>query len=300
MGLLRADLQALRNGLRSDGRGSLAGRLLPPAIPALMHWLLGNVLLQHRELLHLLHRGGDPIAYLLASALAPGPVVAGWIGFAMAQRQLFEAPELLLWQAAPLWRGRAALQVLLRAVGNTLLWTTALSAPLLVQLLLEAGAGAATFALVPLALIAVCVPSLCIVVAVQLVLLRLAHGPAARLFTSVTASLAAFGFPIFLLAQVFAGGQSGADQLVRDARGGSSAGQLTGAAARLLQEATAGTVSTGALLAVLLPLLLAGALACAAVPLHARAVQNHQVARSARSARRSRWPARPMAVLRRK
>jgi hypothetical protein len=300
MGLLRADLQALRNGLRSDGRGSLAGRWLPPTILALMHWLLGNVLLQHRELLHVLHRGGDPIAYLLASALAPGPVVAGWIGFAMAQRQLFEAPELLLWQAAPLWRGRAALQVLLRAVGNALLWTTALSAPLLVQLLLEAGAGAAAFMLLPLALVAVCVPSLCIVVAVQIVLLRLAHGRVARLFTAVTSTLAAFGFPVFLLAQVFAGGQSGADQLVRDARGGSSAGQLTGAAARLLQEATAGSVSAGALLDVLLPLLLGAALVAVAVPLHARAVQNHQLARTARSARHSRWPARPMAVLRRK
>ena len=94
MGLLRADLQSLANGFRGEGQRALVGRFVPPLVLAAMHWTLGAMLLEHRRMLPLLERGGDPVHFLFAHALSPGPVVAGWIGFALAQRQLFEAPTL--------------------------------------------------------------------------------------------------------------------------------------------------------------------------------------------------------------
>src|SRR5258706_16374052 len=116
MGLLLADLQGLVNGLRRRaGHGSLVARLLPPLLLGAMYWLLGGMLLlEHPEMLAVLHRRGDGQTILMAAALSPCPIVAGWVGFAHVHRQLFEAPELTLWLSAPLWRGRATRQVLLR------------------------------------------------------------------------------------------------------------------------------------------------------------------------------------------
>lgn len=300
MGLLRADLQSLANGLRRDGRAALGGRLLPPLVLAAMHWTLGSLLLQHRELLHVLHGGGNPLGHLFAHALGPGPVVAGWIGFAQAQRQLFEAPELALWQSAPGWRGRAAVQVWLRAAVTALLWTAALSLPLLLQLLIEARAPLRAFALLPVAIAAVTLPSLAAALAVQILMLRCSRGRATRWLASLAAAIAAFGFPVFLLAQVFQSGQAGAFELAATARSGASTGVLTGAAAHLLRVATANGSLLPTLAAALLPTLGTLALLLAVAPMHPIAVEHHQLATRARRPRRRPWPAAPVAVLRRK
>jgi hypothetical protein len=300
MGLLLADLQGLCNGLRGDGRTGLAGRLLPPLLLGGLHWVLGTFLLQHGELLQLLHRRGDPVQYLCAHALAPGPIVAGWIGFALAQRQLFEAPELVLWQSAPLRAGRAALQVLLRSSGTAVLWAAALILPLSVQLLLAGDAPCAAYGWMLVALLAAVVPPLCCVLALQIVLLSAARGRAARWLLSLASALAAFGFPVFLLAQVFAGGQGSAGELAEQARGGATGSPLTAGAARLLAEALGGPVSAGALLAVAVPTVVCLLLALAAARLHGSAVQNHQLAAPVRRGRLARWPADAAAVVWRK
>ena len=300
MGLLRADLQALANGFRTDGRAALIGRFAPPVVLAAMHWMLGAMLLQHRHMLSLLDNGGDPLAYLFGHALAPGPVVAGWIGFALAQRQLFEAPELVLWQSAPIRRGRAALQVLLRAAATAVLWASGLCLPLLVQMLLVTDASPGAWVAVGLAVPSVVLPPLCFVLALQILLLSLARGAWTRLVLSTTSALAAFGFPVFLLAQVFFGGASSAQEVVNAAQRSREAGRLTGATARLLANAVDGTATTAHWFSVLAPTALMLALILAVAPLHAGAVQNHELARAQRPRRRSRWPAGPIAVLRRK
>jgi hypothetical protein len=67
------------------------------------------------------HQGRNPAmlawrseAALCAHALTACPMVAAWLGLALAQRTLFEAPELALWRLAPLPPWRPALQALLR------------------------------------------------------------------------------------------------------------------------------------------------------------------------------------------
>ncbi|MGE3174986.1 MAG: hypothetical protein AB7O97_20325 [Planctomycetota bacterium] len=300
MHLFAADLRALANSTRADGRASLVARLLPPALLALMHWLLGGLLLQHRELLRLLHEGGDPMRYLFAHALASGPVVASWIGFAHAQRQLFEAPELELWLAAPIARGRGAVQVLLRAAGLALLWTAALSLPLLVQLLRAAHAPPIAYLAALVALPAVVLPPLCGVIAAQIAMMRLARGRLSRALLGATAALAAFGFPVFLLAQVFGGGTDSARDLAAAAGDGERGHRLTAFAADFVRGCADGTAGPADLLPVLLPAAAALVLVLLLAPLHPTAVQNHRLARSGKPGRRARWPVSPLAVIRRK
>lgn len=300
MGLLRADLQSLANGFRGEGQRALVGRFVPPLVLAAMHWTLGAMLLEHRRMLPLLERGGDPVQFLFAHALSPGPVVAGWIGFALAQRQLFEAPELVLWQSAPLRRGRAALQVYLRSMGTAMLWAFALCAPLLAQLLLASEAGARSWLAAAAALPAVVLPPLCLVLALQIGLLALARGAWTRLVLSTTSALAAFGFPVFLLAQVFLGGASSTDELVRTAERTRETGRATAAAARVIAESLDGSVAAASWGSLLWPALAAVALALLVAPFHTTAVQNHELARSHKRGRRSHWPAGPVAVLRKK
>lgn len=300
MGLLRADFQTLRNGFRADGRTALIGRFVPPIVLAAMHWMLGAMMLQHRHMLPLLDGGGNPLAYLFGHALSPGPVVAGWIGFALAQRQLFEAPELVLWQSAPLRRGRGAVQVLLRSCGTALLWASALCVPLLLQMLLATDAPPLAYVAAAIAVPLVVLPPLCCVLALQILLLSLARGAFTRIVLSTTSALAAFGFPVFLLAQVFFGGAHSADEVARAAERSREAGGLTGAAARHLAAVTDGTATFADWTTLLIPGAAMLALVLLVSPLHATAVQNHELARAQRTKRRSRWPAGPVAVLRRK
>ena len=300
MGLLRADLQSLANGLRADGRASLASRFLPPFVLAAMHWMMGALMLQNQRLLRLVDDGGMPLQSLIGNALSAGPVVAGWIGFALAQRQLFEAPELVLWRSAPMGAGRAATQVLLRAFGTSMLWALALCAPMIAHLLLQAGAKPLAWAAAAVALVAVVAPPLCFVLALQITVMRLSRGPVARAALSAISSLSAFGFPVFLLAQVFYGGADNATELARGAERGQAAGRGTEAAARLVAEAVEGAANASSWIAALAPLAVLGIAFAAVAPLHPVAVQNHELARSSARGRRSHWPHRAVAALRRK
>jgi len=300
MHLLLADLRAVVNGLRRDGRGSMTGRLLPPLTLGCMYWLLGRMLLDHWEFLSVVRSGGDPLDYLVAHALSPCPIVAGWIGFAQAQRQLFEAPELPLWLSAPMWRGRAALQVLVRSGSTALLWAAALALPLLLQLLSLAAAGSVAFWVLPLALATAVLPSLCVVLTVQVVLMRMAHGRAARALLSSASSLAAFGFPMFLLVQVFAGASGRAQQLSAAARDGAQPSPLVAAASRIVEAGLHDTLSFAVLQPALILLGSTIAIFVLTARLHPIAVQNHRLAHRPRRISRRSWPASPMAAMRRK
>jgi hypothetical protein len=301
MGLLRADCQGLLNGVRArDGRGALVARLLPPLMLGLMYWLLGAVLLQYPELLAMLRGGGDSLRQLFATALSPCPVVAGWIGLAHAQRQLFEAPELGLWLQAPLRAGRAAWQVFARAAGLALLWAAALAAPLLVQLLATKDAPWAAWAAVPLALLAAVLPSLGVVLAAQVALLRLARGRWARLLLGWVGALTAFGFPVFLLAQMFAGSPAQVEAIAGAAERGERPARLVAQATELLVAAVRGQDAGSALGPCLLAIAAGLALFALAAPLHPVAVQHHQLAYRPRRVRGRRWPAGAVAAVRRK
>ncbi len=300
MGLLRADFQSLANGLRADGRAALVGRFVPPLVLTAMHWMMGSLLLQDRRLLGLVDEGGDPRMWLLGNALSAGPVVAGWIGFALAQRQLFEGSELALWQSAPIGKGRAATQVLLRAIGTSLLWAFALCAPMVAHLLLQSDAPPFAFAAAAIALVGVVVPPLCATLALQIVILRLARGAAARVALSTVSAFAAFAFPVFLLAQVFFGGSDSADALVRGAAPGREPGLVVAAAARLIAQCADGSVTTAAWIAVLGPCAAFLAAFAFVSRLHPAALQNWESARSQQRGRKSRWPETAVASLRKK
>ena len=300
MGLLRADLQSLANGLRTEGRASLVGRFVPPLVLAAMHWMMGSMLLHNRRLLGLVGDGGDPRTWLFGNALSAGPVVAGWIGFALAQRQLFEGQELALWQSAPIGKGRAAAQVLLRAIGTSLLWAFALCFPMLAHLLLKSETPPAAFAAAAIALVSVVVPPLCATLALQIVVLRLARGAAARIALSTVSALAAFGFPVFLLAQVFFGGSDSADALVRGAERGREPGAAVAAAARLVAQCADGSVTSASWIAALGPCVAFLAAFALVSRLHPAALQNWELARSHKRGRKSRWPASAVAALRKK
>lgn len=305
MPLLLADLRAVLNGLRRDGRGSMTGRLLPPLTLGCMYWLLGRMLLEHWEFFSVVRGGGEPLDYLVAHALSPCPVIAGWIGFAQAQRHLFGSPELPLWLSAPVWRGRAATQILLRSSGTALLWAAALALPLLLQLLAYARehqipVSATAYLILPLALATAVLPSLCVVLALQIGLMRMARGRIARAALGATSSLAAFGFPIFLLAQVFAGASGRAQELSTAARDGAQPPPLVATAARLVDAGMNDTVTLAAMQPALI--LLAGSIAAflMVAGLHPVALQNYQLAHRPRRISRRNWPASPLGAIRRK
>ena len=301
MGLLLADLQGVANGLRQRaGHGSLVARVAPPLVLGAMYWLLGSMLLEHREIVQALHRHGDAQSILMAAALSPCPVVAGWVGFAHVHRQLFEAPELALWLCAPAWPGRAAVQVLLRAAGAALLWALALAAPFALQLLRAAGAPAGAYPLLPLAIAAAVLPTLGATLVLQLVLMRLAAGRAARTLLGILSAFASFGFPVFLLTQVFSGAPARAVQLAQSHAVDQGASPLVTTATELLVSAARGAADPAALQRSLLLLLATAAAFALAAPLHPVAAQNYGLAYRPRRLRGGHWPAAPAAAIRTK
>jgi hypothetical protein len=301
MGLLLADLRAIGNGLsRRDAHGGLAARVLPPLLLGGMYGLLGSTMLAHPELLPALHRHGNAQSILVAASLSPCPIVAGWIAFAHVHRQLFEGPELPLWFLAPMWRGRAALQVFARAVVVALLWAIALSAPFAAQLLHAGRAPLFAWALLPLAVATAVVPSLGASLALQILLMRCAGGRAARTLLSLLSALASFGFPVFLLAEVFVGAPARVLALEQPGAVDRGASPLVATAADLLAAAARGVVDGGALRSALLLLGATLVLFVAVAPLHPVAAQNHLLAYRPRRRRGGSWPVTPAASIRHK
>ena len=123
MGLLRADLQALGNlPTTAVGRRVITSIGLGLFLFALSSWWFAAAVFEQPQLLELLHgqSGGDSLRGLIGHGLMPCPMAATWLGIALAQRQLFETPELQLWRSSPLPSWRGALQILLRACFLTL------------------------------------------------------------------------------------------------------------------------------------------------------------------------------------
>ena len=97
MRLLVADLTALACLPRSAaGRRALSATALGLGLFGVLSWWLAQTLLDHPGLVVGLHRAsdGDSQRVLFAYALSACPAVAAWLGLALAQRQLFAAPEL--------------------------------------------------------------------------------------------------------------------------------------------------------------------------------------------------------------
>ena len=299
MGLLLADLLAFVNGLRKrDGHGGIAARLLPPFLLGTMYWLLGSMMLEHPQLLMALHERGDAQSILMAAALSPCPIVAGWVAFAHMHRQLFEAPELTLWLSAPMWKGRAALQVFLRATGTALLWACALAAPFATQLLWMSRAPAFAYCLLPVGVAIAVIPSLGATLALQIVLMRCASGRAARTLLSLTSAVASFGFPVFLLTEVFAGAPARAMALIDASHVDLGPAPLVAAATQILAAAAKGTLDTWSLQRGLWLLVATTVAFLVVAPLHPIAAQNHLLAYRPRRLHAGRWPVQTAAAIR--
>lgn len=202
MTLLRADLWLCGNLVgTAPGRRVLFGTLLGLCLlGAMSHWTFAALLEQPR-LLRLLHQttDGETLRGMLLLALGPCPIAASWLGLSLAQRQLFAAPELDLWRAAPLPAWRPALQVWLRAVATAWLWAAALAGPGLWLVLRHAGAPGSAQALLPLALAAATVPLLSALLGAQLLLVRFCSGRWLRYVLAAAAAAASLGFSLWLV-----------------------------------------------------------------------------------------------------
>jgi hypothetical protein len=294
MALLRADLRALANlPTTSAGRRVAIGTLLGLGLLALMWWSVASTMMRHPQLLPMLHQatGGNSLHGLLGIGLMPCAIAASWLGLSLAQRQLFETPELLLWRTAPIPGWRAAVQVLLRACFLTLLWASALAVPFVVTLLRASPAGWLAYLLLPLAILCCTVPLLATLLAVQIVLVRFFAGRLLRIVLAVVAALASVLFSTWLLLGLFAPEQARLQAVATMPGGPDRLPWTIETAASLLASAANGTLDTAALRGALGWLGLAVSLFWFAAKLHPRAVEKHLEAQAPLlRRRRSRWP----------
>lgn len=304
MGLLAADLRALANlPATAAGRRTAMGTLLGLSLLSLMWWSVASTMLQQPQLLRMLHHtsGGDSLRSLLGIGLLPCPIAASWLGLSLAQRQLFESPELLLWRTAPIAGWRAAIQVLLRACFLTLLWASALAVPFVATLLTKSPAGWLAWALLPLAILCCTVPLLATLLAVQIVLVRFFAGRVLRIVLAVVAALASVLFSTWLLLGLFAPEQARLQTIAAVPGGADRLPWTIETAASLLSSAANGVLDGDALRGALGWLGLAVSLFWFAARMHPRAVEKHLEAQAPLlRRRRSRWPTGIAANVRRK
>ncbi|MFY9343770.1 MAG: hypothetical protein WAT39_14875, partial [Planctomycetota bacterium] len=215
--LLVADLRALGNlGTKRDGRRLLFAAVIGFVLLGLLsHWF-ADAILDQQQLLRLLvaRSGGDPLRGLLGYGLMACPLVATWLGLALAQRQLFEAKELLLWRQAPLPAWRSPLQVLLRATFVSSCQAGALAGPFVGAVLQRSSAPGWTWLLLPVAIVGATMPLLASLLAVQIVLVRFLAGRWLRLLLTVAGALASVLFSAWLLLTLFAPGQEQAQAVI--------------------------------------------------------------------------------------
>ncbi|MDO8360115.1 MAG: hypothetical protein Q7T08_08750, partial [Devosia sp.] len=303
MGLLRADLQALGNlPFSAAGRRAALGILIGLCLLGLMSWWVAQELVARPDLLAMLaQQGNDSLRSLLGTGLMPCSVAATWIGLALAQRQLFETPELGLWRQAPLSPWRSGAQILLRACFVAMLWATALAGPFVLTLLGHSPAPPLAYALVPLALLLGTVPLICMLLAVQIVLVRFFAGRILQLVFTIVAALVSVGFSAWLLVGLFTPGRTRLLELTTTA---ATPRQLpwgidTGAA--MLAAAARGEPLAQPLLDAAYWVVFAAATFWFAARLHPRAVERHQLAEPPLLRRaRSSWPSTIPATIRKK
>jgi len=303
MGLLRADLQALGNlPFSATGRRVAFGIGFGLVLLALMSWWVAQELLARPMLLRILEDqgGGGSLRALLGTALTPCPIAASWIGLALAQRQLFESQELTLWQQAPIAPWRPGAQILLRACFLALLWATALAGPLVLSLLSYSSAGPLAYALVPVALLLGTVPLICVLLAVQIVLVRFFAGRVLRFVFMLVAALASVGFSIWLLLGLFTPGAR-LHELTLAAAPTRQLPWAIDTAAELLATAATDTLHGATLRSALGWLGLAAAVFWFAARVHPAAVERHQLAEPPLLRRAaSSWPSKVASTMRKK
>ncbi len=303
MKLLRADLTALGNLLtHRAGRRVLAGAFVGLALLGMLAWWFAQAIFEHPALLAELRRrsGGEEVHGLLGYGLMACPMVATWLGLAQAQRQLFEAPELLLWRLVPgpSWRG--PVQVLVRAGFVTACWAGALAGPFVVAILQQRAAPWWAYGLLPVAIVGATTPLLAVFLAVQIVLVSFFAGRWMRLCSAVVGALASVGFSTWLLLSLL----TAPHQRARDVEAIASSPQqlpwTVDVGAELLAAAARGELATQALTA-LCGWLLATFFAFRLVArLHAGALERHLASEPPLLRTKRRWPEALAAVMRKK
>lgn len=304
MGLLAADLRALANlpGTKL-GRRLLAGTGIGLALLGMLSWWFARSIVERPWLLPRLHRepGGDSLHGLLGYGLMAGPIVASWLGLALGQRQLFEAPELALWRQAPVAGTRAPLQVLLRATFLSSCWAGALALPFVGAVLQASPAPAWAFPLAVLSIVGATAPLLAILLAVHIVLVRFFAGRWLRLVFALVGALASVGFSTWLLLTMVGRGQERAQQVVATIDTHRQLPWTVDTGAALLSSAARGQLDISALAGLLGWLLLTWLLFLVVAQLHPRAYERHLAAEPPLWRHRGRrWPTGLAAVVRNK
>jgi hypothetical protein len=304
MGLLQADLRVLANLPSTPaGRRIAISTATGLALLGLMSWWGCREMLSRPDLLQLIQSGssGDSQHGMFGFALMPCSVAATWLGLAIAQRQLFESPELALWQTAPMARWRPAAQVLLRACFLAMMWGTALAGPMLAVVLNNSNAPTTAYLLVPVAMLACAVPLIASLLSVQILLVRFLAGRWLRMFFALLGALASVAFSTWLLLGLFTPGGERAANLAASVSGPGKLPWMIDTAASLLTSA-AHNVFDGTSFAIILAWLLAALLTFwATALLHPRAVEKHQLSEGPLfGRRRTTWPIAVASAIRRK
>jgi hypothetical protein len=304
--LVAADLRVFANlATTTTGRRLLASAVIGMSLLALLSWWLASAVVDHPGLMQLLaERAGSsaepfrPERALTAYGLMSCPMVAVWLGLGLAQRQLFEAPELTLWRLSPLRRTAGAVQVLLRATFLSCCWSSALAGPFVVAVLLQSSAAPAAFVLLPVAVLVATAPLLSLLLAVHVTLVRFLGGRRLRTVLTLLATLASVGFSTWLLLSLF---QDSPQHFDPEAIADRTSGELPwtiAAAADLLADAAAGTMRASTALRVVGWLAATAAVFAVAARLHPRAVERHHEAHGGGARGRGRrWPGGLVAVV---
>lgn len=295
MNLLLADLRALAGLPRTvAGRRVLAASVSGLALLGMLSWWFANALIEQPGLVVALHGASDGRSQhaLLVHALTACPMVAAWLGLAMAQRTLFEAPELPLWRLAPLPPWRPALQALLRAGFAATLWALTIAGPGLVAVLRLGPAPAWAYALAPLAVVGATLPTLATTLAAQLLVVRFLAGRWLRLLLVVVAAAGSIGFSTWLMLTMFGKADDHARDVVAFAAGDQPPPWSVAPGATLLAAAARGELDLRALRDLALWLLATFVGFRLVGRAHPAACERHLAAEPAAWRRRGRrWPA---------
>ncbi len=303
MKLLAADLRVLRNLPTTNlGRRTLLSAAIGIGLLAMLTWWFAQAVVTNPQLLARLHRetGGDELRGLLGYGLMACPLVATWLGLALAQRQLFEGQELALWRQAPIASARPAMQVLVRATFLSCCWAAALALPFLSAMLQSRQAPAWAHGLALLTIVGATAPMLATLLAVHIVLVRFFAGRWLRLVFALIGALASVGFSTWLLMTMFARGHERVQDVVAIA---SLPRQLpwtidTGAA--LLAAAARGTIDIQALAGLASWLVITVLVFRVVADLHPRAYERYLTAEPPLWRNHRRWSTSVASTLRKK
>lgn len=302
--LLLADLRALVNLATTRlGRRSLFGTGVGLLLLATISWWFAATVLDHPQLQWRLLRGrdGQHLQGLLGYGLMACPLVATWLGLSLAQRQLFEAPELMLWRQAPIAGSSGPLQVFVRASFLSTCWASALAGPFLVAVMLRHGAPRWSLAMLPLAIAGATVPLLGTLLATQVVLQRFFAGRWLRLVLASSGALASVGFSTWLLLTLFRTPGTRAQAVAAIGESPQSLPWTVDLGAELLAAATDGTLASRALGGIAMWLLATFSAFRLVALLHPRAHERHLAAEPPLlRGRGQRWPSHAAATVRNK